>query len=130
MNEQIIAAGMDLFHRLEAYGYNTLTSAAAHIDIPNGDCRISIICSDDFQKDAEYKDYVQNGYQTFYLENGAFVIPAEFKTREERELHFMARRFGKGKEIADQMVSAAGRAFALKMEQELASLRTMITEAR
>lgn len=126
MIDNLKQAAADLFTRLAPFGYTDLKWASIRVDLPSDECYVHVYCLDDFQENANYDHTVQHGYLSFYLEDGRFVIPDDFKTREERELHFMARRFGSNKELASQMVSAAGRAFALRMEQELAQLRTMI----
>lgn len=111
--------------RLEAFGYSEIHSVEVHLSL-DGTVTFHCLLVDDFQKDAAWDQQVQNGFRRFNFEDGAFILPDDFKTREQRELHFMAKRFGNSKELAAQMVSAAGRAFAERMEAELANLRTML----
>lgn len=78
---------------------------------------------DDFQKSLPYEDRVQHGMECFYAEDGHFVIPHFFKSREQRELEVMVKKLGKTKELADAMTSAAGKEFARRLEEDLAKYK-------
>lgn len=124
--QDYITAGNAFLATLHAYGYDYISDVQVRVMLTSPEVVFHCYLQDEFQKSATWDQTVQIGYRSFEFENGRFVLPEGFKTREERELHFLAKRLGSSKEIADQMVSAAGRAFALRLKDELDQLRTMI----
>ncbi|HLP68199.1 MAG TPA: hypothetical protein VK181_11855 [Rhizobium sp.] len=126
LNDILTAAEFIKARLLETYGYDEAVWGEVRIK-EAGEIVYRIFLKDHFQDNFE-SDSVQVGYQTFDFSkiSLAFLTPDGFKTREERELHYMARNMGKAVELAGQFKSAAGRAFALKMSADIAELRTMI----
>ena len=110
------------------YGYDAANYGEIKINIERGSITCTFLLEDDFQGTNVWdsSSRIQIGYQSFEFESGSFTIPPDFKMREMRELHYLARKMGDALELSQKFQSAAGREFAEKMSADIASLRTMI----
>lgn len=126
LNDLVIAAQACAATLSETYGYDEVLWG--EVRFKNSEDIIYYVYLKDYFQAYGDDGHVQVGFFSFDFSPMAlaFLIPEDFKTREERELHYMARKLGKAAELAEQFKSAAGRAFALRMSADIAKLRTMI----
>lgn len=89
-----------------------------------GEAEFTFYCTEDFQRNLDYKLKHQHGHLGFTLTDWQAELAA-LHNREERELRVLAVQTGETKAILAEMKSAAGRKFAKQIaatRDELANL--------
>lgn len=73
---------------------------------------------DEFQKRVSYDHRTQHGGFYIYEIGGEFCIPADFKSREMRELSVMLAQQAETTVLRDMLVSASGREYMRRLIEE------------
>jgi hypothetical protein len=121
---QLAIALNNLKDALDRYGYTLVTSVELTLRTDkDGESYItaSAMLADGFQSDLEWNKKVQHGYTAFSLSDDGshFVIPSNFLSREQRELHVMIGRMGQTKDFLVKMQSAAAKEYLDRLTAEM-----------